>query len=147
MNPPPRRSPRADAIWVAGEGGGGYDRRTSEPLRLLVADDHPVFREGLLRIVAARPGLELAGEAGDARHALEAIEALQPDVALLDVRMPGPGPLEVLQRARRASATTRVVFLTGYEDRDLVYAALAEGVAGFLSKAADRDDRERGLGG
>jgi two-component system nitrate/nitrite response regulator NarL len=105
-----------------------------------VADDHPVFREGLLRIVAGRPSFELAGEAGDAPDALEAIESLQPDIALLDVRMPGPGPLEVLQRARRASARTRVVFLTGYEDRDLVYSALAEGAAGFLSKAADRDE-------
>ena len=59
------------------------------PIRVLVADDHPVYREGVARAIAERPDLELVGEAGDGREALTSIRRLQPDVAVLDVRMPG----------------------------------------------------------
>jgi two-component system nitrate/nitrite response regulator NarL len=91
-------------------------------------------REGLLRAVGDRPALEVVGSAGNGREALEQIRQMQPDVALLDVKMPELDGIAVVRAVARDGLATRVVFLSAYVDSAVAYRALAEGAAGFLSK-------------
>jgi two-component system nitrate/nitrite response regulator NarL len=103
---------------------------------VFVADDHPLVREGLVRALADQPSLELVGSAGDGREALEGIRRIQPDVALLDVKMPELDGIAVVRALQRDESPTRVVFLSAYVDSAVAYRALAEGAVGFLSKEA-----------
>ncbi|HET8672569.1 MAG TPA: response regulator transcription factor [Thermoleophilaceae bacterium] len=109
-------------------------------IRVYLADDHPMFLRGIVQEVKLRPELELVGQATDGRQALADIQSLQPDVALIDMRIPGLTGLEVLAAAKRDALETRVVFLSAHLDGDLVYRAIASGAAGYLSKEADRDE-------
>ena len=106
---------------------------------MFLADDHPLFLEGIVRAVRERPSLELVGSATEGQQALEGLRRLVPDVAVLDVRMGAVGGREILAAATRAGLRTRVLFLSAYLEDDLVYGALAAGVAGYLSKEMDRD--------
>jgi two-component system nitrate/nitrite response regulator NarL len=108
--------------------------RASERVRVFVADDHPLVREGLVRAVGDQPALELVGSAANGREALEAIRRIEPDVALLDVKMPELDGMAVVRAVARDGLRTRVVFLSAYVDSAVAYRALAEGAAGFLSK-------------
>jgi len=110
----------------------------SDRVRVLVADDHPIYREGLVRSVKERPELELVAEAADGRAALEAIRELEPDVAVLDLRMPDLGGVEVLNAIGRDGLATRVVLLSASVESEVVYRAVAMGVGAYLSKEADR---------
>jgi len=105
---------------------------------VLIADDHPLFRDGIARAIRARPDLELVAEAEDGREALERIRELAPAVAVLDLRLPGLDGLEVLNAVRRDALPTRVLTLSASEDGALVFAAVSGGAAGYLSKSADR---------
>ena len=109
-----------------------------EPKRttVLVADDHPLYREAVARAVRSRPDFELVGQAEDGREALDAIRDQRPDVALLDVEMPSLRGIEILEALRRDGAGTRVVLLSAHLESDTVYDAVAGGVAAYLSKAA-----------
>jgi two-component system nitrate/nitrite response regulator NarL len=107
-------------------------------VRVLVADDHPLFREGIVRSVKERPDLELVGVAENGREALEEVRRLQPDIALIDVKMPGLDGLQVLNALVRDGAPTKVVFLSAYPDSGIVYKALEGGAQGFLSKDAGK---------
>jgi two-component system, NarL family, nitrate/nitrite response regulator NarL len=104
-----------------------------------VADDHPVFLDGVVGAVRERPDLELVGSAGNGPDALLGLRELQPDVALLDMRLRGLSGQEVLDLAIAEGTRTRFVFLSAYVDSELVYAALARGASGYLSKEMDRD--------
>jgi len=108
-------------------------------VRVLVADDHPLFRDGMARAVRDRPSLELVGEASDGREALELSRELSPDVLLLDARMPELDGLQVLNALRREHSPTRVVIFSAFTDGPLVHQALAGGAAGYLPKNAERD--------
>jgi two-component system nitrate/nitrite response regulator NarL len=105
-------------------------------VRVFVADDHPLVRDGLLRACEDDPALDVVGSAGDGREALEAIRRTRPDVALLDVQMPELDGIAVVRALTRDECPTRVVFLSAYVDSAVAYRALAEGAAGFLSKDA-----------
>ncbi len=107
-------------------------------VRIVVADDHPLFREAVVRAVRERPEFELVGEAADGRAALDAIRELAPDVALLDVKMPGLDGLAVLNAITRDQLGTRVVLLSAYLDGSTAFDAVAGGAAAFLSKDAER---------
>jgi len=105
-----------------------------------VADDHPIYREGIVRAVKDRPDLELVGEAADGREALERIKALEPDVAVLDIRMPGLEGTQVLSALRRDGHATEVLFLSAFMESELAYKTVAEGAKGYLSKEASRQE-------
>ncbi len=105
--------------------------------RVLVADDHPLFRGAVGEAVKERAELELVGEARDGGEAVEAIERLKPDVAVLDVRMPGLEGIEVLERVKRDGLHTRVMFLSAFMDPDFAYKAVAAGARAYVSKEAD----------
>jgi two-component system nitrate/nitrite response regulator NarL len=103
---------------------------------VFVADDHPLVREGLVRAVGDQPALEVVGSAGNGREALEGIRRIQPDIALIDVKMPELDGIAVVRAVCRDELPTRVLFLSAYVDSAVAYRALAEGAAGFLSKEA-----------
>ena len=107
------------------------------PFTVVVADDHPLYRDGLVGAIQARDDLELVGQASSGDKAFAVITRLSPDVALLDVKMDVDGPT-VLKRMQNVRASTRVVFLSAYVDSALIYSALEAGASGFLSKRADR---------
>jgi two-component system, NarL family, nitrate/nitrite response regulator NarL len=108
-------------------------------IRVYLADDHPLFLRGLVQEVKERPDFELVGQAANGRQALADLRALEPDVAIVDMRIPGLSGLEVLAAAKRDAIGTRIVILSAHIDSDLVYRAIATGAAGYLSKEADRD--------
>jgi two-component system nitrate/nitrite response regulator NarL len=107
-------------------------------VRVVVADDHPLFREGIERAVRERPELELIASAGDGRRALGLIRDLEPVVAVLDLRLPGLDGLQILNAVTRDGLPTRVLFLSASGDPELVYRAVQGGAAGYFRKEADR---------
>jgi two-component system nitrate/nitrite response regulator NarL len=105
---------------------------------VVVADDHPLFRDGIERAVRERPELELVGSAADGREALELIRELQPLVAVVDLRLPGLDGLQILNAVTRDDMPTRVLILSAAGDAELVYHAVQGGAAGYFRKEADR---------
>jgi len=107
---------------------------------VLVADDHPVFRDGLVRALRARAAFEIVGEAADGRQALDEIRRLSPAVALLDVKMPRLDGPSIAHAVRRDGLATRVVLISAHAPSDLVYRAIAMGASAYLSKEASPED-------
>jgi len=103
-------------------------------IRIFIADDHPIVRQGLRRIVAADPGLVVAGEAGDAEELLTAIDRTATDLVLLDVSMPGGPFLDTLQRLRAKHPTVRVLVLSVHPEDQWAVRALRAGASGYLTK-------------
>ncbi len=112
----------------------------SARVRVIVADDHPIYREGIVRAVKDRPDLELVGEAADGREALDLIRELTPDVAVLDIRMPGLEGTQVLSALRRDDVPGEVLFLSAFMESELAYRTVAEGARGYLSKESSRQE-------
>ncbi|GBD29291.1 Transcriptional regulatory protein LiaR [bacterium HR32] len=102
-------------------------------IRLLLADDQVLFRQGLRTILESEPDLEVVGEAGDGLEAVELARTRQPDVVLMDVRMPRMDGVEATRRIRKAGGP-QVVILSTYDDDELVFEALRVGAAGYLLK-------------
>lgn len=109
-------------------------------VRVFLADDHPIFREGLARAIGENPGMEVVGTASQGRAAIETIRSLRPDVAVLDVRMPGLTGVEVTEAIAREALPTRVLLLSALADDAMVLQAVASGAAGYLLKDASRAD-------
>ena len=103
-------------------------------IRLLIADDHPVVRHGLRRIVDEQPGLTVVGEAVNGDELLASLPRLPADVVLLDVSMPGPGFLQVLERLRTEHPTVAVLVLSVHPEDQYAVRALRAGAAGYLTK-------------
>lgn len=108
--------------------------------RTYVADDHPIYREGLVRALSERPEFEVVGQAHEGLKCLEDLNRLRPDVAVVDLRMPGVNGIEIAQSVSRDQLPTRVVLLSAFADRELVFQALGSGAVGYLLKDASRDE-------
>jgi two-component system nitrate/nitrite response regulator NarL len=111
----------------------------NERVRVVVADDHPLYRDGVVRALSASGQVEVVAEAEDGRTALEAIREYQPDVALLDYRLPGLDGVEVTHAVIRDELPTRVLLVSAFTDSGLVYNALQVGVGGYIAKDARRE--------
>jgi two-component system nitrate/nitrite response regulator NarL len=114
----------------------GRRERTS----VLVADDHPLYRDGIVGAIRARPDLELVAEAQDGRTALAQIEERQPQVAVLDFNLPSLTGVQIAAELTNARVATRVLILSAYDESALVYDALRAGARGYITKDADRDE-------
>lgn len=112
----------------------------SDRVTVLVADDHPIYREGIVRAINERPDLELLGEAADGRQALELIRELSPEVAVLDIRMPGLDGTQVLSAIKRDGLAPEVLFLSAFMEPELAYRTVAGGAKGYLSKESSRTE-------
>jgi DNA-binding NarL/FixJ family response regulator len=117
----------------------------TRPISVLVADDHPVVRNGLRALVDSLDGLEVVGEAADGTAAVREAQLLRPDVVVMDIRMPGVDGLEATRRIRAAVPGTAVLVLTMYEDDDTVFAAMRAGASGYLLKGAEQGEIERAV--
>jgi len=102
--------------------------------KVLIVDDHPLFRGGLRQVIQADPRFELVGEAGDGEAAWKSIQEKKPDVAVLDVNLPGLSGLEVARKIQEKKLRTRVIILTMLKDEELINRALDFGVNGFVLK-------------
>lgn len=106
-----------------------------EIIRVLIADDHPVFRYGLRSLLANDPEIEVVGEAENAADVVVDVDRFRPDVVLLDIRMPGPTGIEVAWRLRHRYPETKVLMLTAHDDDEYLLDALQAGVHGYLLKS------------
>lgn len=109
-------------------------------ISVVIVDDHALLREGTRQILERAGGFTLVGEAADGGEAMALVAEHQPDVTLLDVRLPGMNGVEVARRLAEVSPTTRVVILSAFDEIDYVQAALAAGVAGYLLKTTPGDE-------
>lgn len=107
-----------------------------KPIRVLLADDHTLVRAGIRGLLANLPGVEVVGEAGDGQEAVRLVEALRPDVVLLDIGMPALNGLEAAARIAKFDATIRVVILSMHMSEEYVLQALRAGAAGYLLKGS-----------
>lgn len=114
-------------------------------LRLLIADDHPLFRKGLRTLLEAVPDFTLVGEAETGPRASELAVELQPDVVLMDLQMPGGSGIEATRAIVATSPTTKVLVVTLFEDDDSVFAALRAGARGYILKDTDEEEMIRAV--
>ena len=118
---------------------------TIEPTRVLVADDHPMFRSGLRTLLAGAEGVELVGEASTGQEAVVLALDLQPDVVVMDLQMPEVNGVEATRRITAASPHIGVLVLTMFEDDDSVFAAMRAGARGYLLKGAGQEEILRAI--
>ena len=112
----------------------------------MVADDHAMFRQGLIQLLKTIPSFTLTGEADNGREALKIIEANEPDVAVLDIAMPELTGIEVIQEVARKDAATRCVLLTMHDDPQLARQALSAGAVGYVLKENAFEELVRAVG-
>jgi DNA-binding NarL/FixJ family response regulator len=105
-------------------------------IRVLIADDHAIVRDGVRALLALSDDIAVVGEAGDGREAIEAARRLRPDVILLDIAMPGLGGLEATVEIRRENPDAKILVLSQYDDREYVRRFLKLGVSGYVLKKA-----------
>ena len=103
-------------------------------IRVIVADDHVIFRQGLLKLLQSAEGITIAGEAGDGKEALAMIVKESPDIAVLDISMPGISGIEIAQELQVIGSGTKVIYLTMHNDVLTAKKALTSGVSGFILK-------------
>lgn len=118
---------------------------SAEPVSVIVADDQSAVREGLVLLLGTLPGIEVAGEAADGDAAVQLVAAVQPQVVLMDLNMPGCGGVAATQRITADHPGTRVVVLTTYADDESIIGALQAGALGYLTKDASRAEIGRAV--
>lgn len=112
----------------------------NEQIKILVADDHPMLREGLVAVLATQPDFEVAGEAADGAETVRLAGTLEPDVVLLDLEMPGTDGVAALGELRAAGSEARALVFTAYDTDERILGALRAGAQGYLLKGASRDE-------
>ena len=105
-------------------------------IRIVLADDHPLTRKGVAACIAEEEGMQLVGEAADGDSAWNLIQQFQPDIALLDIRMPGQDGIELARRIKDSGIPTKAIMLTSFDAQQYVLAALAAGAKGFIVKSS-----------
>lgn len=118
---------------------------TDRPIRLLITDDHPVVRDGIRGMFAADPGFDVVGEASDGARAVELARSLEPDVILMDLRMPGTSGVDAIRELVRLGVPSRVLVLTTYATDSDVGPAIEAGATGYLLKDALPEELTRAV--
>ena len=121
------------------------DHMADGTIRVLVVDDHPIVRDGVKAAMAGRQGIEVVGEAGSRREAVDTALRLRPDVVLIDLHMPGGSGIGAIAELRQAFPQARCLVLTMDEDDDSLFGAMRAGACGYLLKGSRGDEIERGI--
>jgi DNA-binding NarL/FixJ family response regulator len=116
-----------------------------EQIRVLIADDHPLFRDGLRTLLQSGSDTEVAGETATGEETITQADMLQPDVILMDINMPGINGIEATRRILHVSPHISILIVTMYEDDDSVFAAMRAGARGYLLKGADQEETLRAI--
>jgi len=116
------------------------ERRSAKPTRVVVADDHALFRYGLKAMFANAEGFEVVGEAATGEEVVEQVAHTQPDIILMDIQMPGINGIEATRRVLQKDSSIGVVVVTMFEDDDSVFAAMRAGARGYVLKGADAEE-------
>lgn len=114
-------------------------------LRILVVEDHPLFRKGVISLLSSVPEFEVVGEAATGEEAVAQATDLQPDVVLMDLQMPGMSGMEATRKILQKSPSIRVLVVTLFEDDDSVFMALRAGARGYILKDADEEEMVRAI--
>lgn len=114
-------------------------------IRVLVADDHTIMRDGICSLLSVAADIEVVGEAANGRETLEKVKELAPDVVILDLAMPIMGGMEATRRIRREFPGTKVLALTQYDDKDFVFPVIEAGASGFICKTAASAELAAGI--
>lgn len=114
-------------------------------IRVLIVDDHALVRLGLMTLIDDQPNLTVVGEAGTADEAVRQVEALRPDIVLMDIRMPGEGGIEATRQIIARFPETRVIILTSFAEDELVLRAIQAGAVGYVLKQADNEELLRAI--
>ena len=117
----------------------------TEPIRVLIADDHPLFRSGMRALLLADQGTELAGEATTGEEAIALAEECHPDVVLMDLQMPDLNGIEATRRILRTNPNTRILVVTMFEDDPSAFSAIRAGARGYVLKGANPDEVLRAI--
>ena len=115
----------------------------TESIRIIVADDHTLFRDGLIALLNSVPDLEIVGQSASGHEAISQADELQPDVVLMDIQMPGINGIDATRRIVNTSPHIGVIVVTMFEDDDSVFAAMRAGARGYVLKGADQDEMLR----
>ncbi len=115
------------------------------PITVVIADDHPLMRDGLRALIASLPDIEVVAEAADGDAARREAQLTRPDVVVMDLRMPGANGVDATRAILRSVPATRVLVLTMFEDDDSVFAAMRAGASGYLVKGAQQDEIVRAI--
>jgi DNA-binding NarL/FixJ family response regulator len=110
----------------------------ADPIRVLIADDHPLFRDGMHGLLDSVADTEVVGEASSGEEVLARALELQPDVILMDIKMPGMNGIEATRKILEASPHVAILVVTMFEDDDFVFAAMRAGARGYLLKGANQ---------
>ncbi|RPI86639.1 MAG: DNA-binding response regulator [Chloroflexi bacterium] len=116
-----------------------------EKVRVLVVDDHALVRLGLMTLIDDQADMQVVGEAGSASEAVRKVDQLQPDIVLMDIRMPGEGGIHATQQVTANFPKTHVIILTSFTEDELVLRAIQAGAAGYVLKQADNEDLLRAI--
>lgn len=116
-----------------------------ENIRILIADDHTLFREGLVALLDSVPGMNVVATVKDGAQAIESAAKLQPDVILMDLQMPSVNGIEATRKIVETSPHIGIIMVTMFEDDDSVFAAMRAGARGYILKGADQDDMLRAI--
>ena len=116
------------------------NNQMSDPIKIFLVDDHPVVRDGLAAILSTQPDFVVVGEAGDGHTAVSQIAAMQPDVILLDLEMPGMDGVETLRQLRQQNPATKAIVFTAFDTDERIVTAVQAGAQGYLLKGAPRQE-------
>jgi DNA-binding NarL/FixJ family response regulator len=116
-----------------------------DSIRILIADDHPLFRDGLRALLESVPDLQVMGEATTGHEVVAQAASLQPDVILMDIKMPGMNGIEATRRILHTSPHIRILILTMFEDDESVFAAVRAGARGYLLKGSVQEETLRAI--
>ncbi len=116
-----------------------------ERIKILIADDHTLMRDGIRRILEREPGFDVVAEAGDGEEAIALIKSLTPDIAIIDIAMPKVDGIEVTQRVKALCPKTAVLILTAYDDDEFVFSLIEAGAAGYLLKSVQSQELIRAI--